>query len=73
MDNPVHIKHEIQAFYGDIKSTESILSYERENFAKTLKNGLGEDIKNYLNNPQKPNHWKGMKIKIKRWFSKYKN
>jgi hypothetical protein len=66
--NKPHLEGEIQAFYGDIKATEDILSYERENYAKTLKNGLGNDIINHLNNPPKPNHWKGFKMRLKRWW-----
>ena len=60
---------QINGFWGDIKMTEEKLSYERENIARALKNGLGEDIKNYLDNPPKPNWFKGMKYKIKRWIN----
>ena len=66
--NDVHLEGEIKAFYGDLKATEDILSYERENLARTLKNGLGEQIKDYLDNPPKPNYWKGLKIRFKRWW-----
>lgn len=69
--NDIHLEGEIKAFYGDIKVTSDILSYERENFARTLKNGLGDDIKSYINNPPKPNYWMGMKIKINRWLKKH--
>lgn len=61
---------EIKAFYGDKKATEDILSYERKKLAKSLKNGLGDDIKQYLTNPPKPNRWNGFKIKLKRWLNK---
>lgn len=67
--NNAHLEGEIKAFYGDIKATEDILSYERENLAKTLKNGLGEEIKNYLENPPKPSYWKGLKLRLKRWWN----
>lgn len=66
--NDVHLEGEIKAFYGDLKATEEILSYERENLARTLKNGLGEDIKEYLTNPPKPNYWNGFKMRLKRWW-----
>lgn len=66
--NNVHLEGEINAFYGDLKATEEILSYERENLARALKNGLGEDIKEYLDNPPKPNYWKGFKMRLKRWW-----
>lgn len=65
--NDIHLEGEIKAFYGDLKATEEILSYERENLAKSLKNGLGEDIKKYLDNPPKPNYWSGLKLRLKRW------
>lgn len=65
-----HLDNEIKGFWGDIKATEEKLSYDRENYARRLKNGLGDDIKAYLNNPPKPNYWKGLKMKIKRWFNK---
>lgn len=67
--NKQHLDGEIKAFYGDLKATEEILSYNRENLAKTLKNGLGEEIKRYLNNPPKPNYWKGFKMRLKRWWA----
>jgi hypothetical protein len=67
--NKQHLDGEIKAFYGDLKATEEILSYNRENLAKTLKNGLGEEIKRYLNNPPKPNYWKGFKMRLKRWWT----
>lgn len=67
--NNAHLDGEIKAFYGDLKATEYILSQSRENLAKTLKNGLGDDIKNYLNNPPKPNYWKGFILKFKRWWN----
>lgn len=66
MDN--NLEREINGFWGDIKATEEKLSYDRENYARTLKNGLGDDIINYLNNPPKPNYWKGLKLKFQRWY-----
>ena len=68
MENTAHLDGEIKGCWGDLKSTERILSSDRENFAKTLKNGLGEDIVNYINNPPKPNKWKGFKMRFKRWW-----
>jgi hypothetical protein len=66
--NKQHLDGEIKAFYGDLKATEDILSHNRESLAKSLKNGLGEDFVNYLNNPPKPNYWKGLKLRLKRWW-----
>lgn len=71
--NNAHLEGEIKGFYGDLKATQETLSYERENLAKTLKNGLGEAMIEYLNNPPKPNRWKGLKMKIKRWWNNRKS
>lgn len=65
------LKNEIEKFWGDVKATEEQLFYERENYAKILKNGMGENIVNYINNPPKPNKWKGFKIKLKRWWNNH--
>lgn len=70
--NDIHLEGEIKAFYGDLKATEDILSYERENLARRLKNGLGEEMKTYINNPPKTNYWIELKFKIKRWWNKIK-
>lgn len=67
-----HMKGEIEAFYGDIKSTNEILKYEQQNFAMMLKSGLGNKIKERLENPPKPNYFKGLKLKLKRWLNKKK-
>lgn len=64
----VHLENEINGFWGDIRATEEKLSYDRENYAKALKNGLGDDIKTYLENPPKPSKWKLLKNKIKKWW-----
>lgn len=66
MDN--NLEREINGFWGDLKATEDKLSYDREDYARRLKNGLGDDIIGYLNNPPKPNYWKGLKMKIQRWY-----
>jgi hypothetical protein len=73
MDNNAHLEGEIKAFYGDIKATEEMLSYERQNLARTFKNGLGDEIHEYLTNPPKPNYWKGFKMKLKRWWQNKKS
>ena len=70
MENNKHLQGEIDGFWGDIKATQELLSYERESFAKTLKNGLGDDIKNYLSKPPKISKWMELKMKIKCWFIK---
>ena len=43
--NNAHLEGEIKAFYGDLKATEEILSYERENLAKSLKMALERILK----------------------------
>lgn len=68
MDNNAHLEGEIKGFYGDLKATQESLSYQRETLAKTFKNGLGEEIRSYLINPPKPNKWKGLKLRLKRWW-----
>lgn len=68
MTNSVHLQSEINGFWGDLKATEEQLSYEQQNYARRLKNGLGDDIINYLNKPPKPNIWKGFKMRFKRWL-----
>ena len=70
MENDKHLQGEIDGFWGDIKATQELLSYERESLAETLKNGLGDDIKKYLKNPPKVSKWKQFKNKIKHWFKK---
>jgi hypothetical protein len=69
----IRLESEIKAFYGDIKATEDILSYDRENIARMLKNGLGDEIKEYINNPPKPNYVKGCMMKLKRWWNNKKS
>ena len=67
MDN-YHLDSEIKAFWGDIKATEDKLSYERKEYAKRLKNGLGEDFINYLNTPPIKSKWCKFKMKILNLF-----
>lgn len=73
MENNKHLESEIKGFWGDIKATEEQLSYERQNYAKTLKNGLGEDIINHLNNPPKMGWWQRLKFRIRYWWYKRKS
>lgn len=70
MENDKHLQGEIDGFWGDIKATQELLSYERESLAESLKNGLGDDIKKYLKNPPKVSKWKQIKMRIKHWFKK---
>ena len=72
-ENKAHLEGEIKGFYDNLKATEETLSYQRENLAKTLKNGAGEAMLSYLTNPPKPNKWKGFKIRFKRWWNNRKS
>ena len=72
MDNNGDLKKEIEQFWGDIKAMQEQLSYERQNYANVLKNGMGKDMVEYINNPPKPNRWKGFKLKLKRWWNNRK-
>ena len=68
MENNNHLQGEINGFWGDLKAIEEQLSYERQNYAEKLKNGLGESIINNLNNPPKPNKLDIFKFKLKKWL-----
>lgn len=73
MENNKHLESEINGFWGDIKATEEQLSYERQNYAKSLKNGLGEDIITYLTNPPKRTWWQRFKYRVNYWRYKRKS
>lgn len=61
MDNDVlRLKNEITA-------KNIMLEVEKENFAKQLKNGLGEEIKNNINKPIKLSWWQRLKVKYTIW------
>ena len=71
MENDKHLQGEIDGFWGDIKATQELLSYERESLAKALKDGLGEEIKKNLLIPKKNNFFEKIKYLFKRIF--YRN
>ena len=64
MENETEILREIKGLRDDEKSGMITISAEKENFAKCLKNGLGEAMIEHLINPPKPSLW----VRIKRWF-----
>lgn len=66
MENEVEILREIKGLRDDEKSGMVTISAEKENFARSLKNGLGEAMIEYLNNPPRPNLW----VRLKRRFRK---
>jgi hypothetical protein len=73
MESDIHLKGEIDAFWGDIKATEEQLSYERQNYARTLKNGLGDDIIKQLNKPPKSKLVQKVKNRIYKFYYKLKS
>lgn len=45
------ITKEIERFWGDVKMSEGVLLSEKEKYATSLKNGVGDDFINHLDNP----------------------
>ena len=68
MESEVELLREIKGFRDDEKSGLVTISAEKENFAKSLKNGLGEAMIEYLNNPPKPSLWTRIKQRFRRKF-----
>jgi hypothetical protein len=68
MENEVEILREIKGLRDDKKSGSIVLSAEKEKFAKSLKNGLGEAMINHLNNPPKPSLWSRLKQRLRKKF-----
>lgn len=66
MENEGDIWREIKGLRDDEKSGMITITTEKENFAKSLKNGLGEAMIEHLINPPKPSKW----VCFKRWFRK---
>ena len=64
---------ELRGLKQDIKVGEREVIREQQNFANSLKNGLGEAMINHLENPPKPNYWTALKIKWNRWKSNKKS
>lgn len=52
---------------NEIESKSVILDVEKENFARQLKNGLGDKIMSGLNNPVKLSWFDRLKIRFSRW------
>lgn len=66
------IRNEINKLKGEIESSNYAIEAEKHNFERMLKNGLAEEMKNYLNNPPKSNLITKLKIKYARWKLKRK-
>jgi hypothetical protein len=67
-DETDDILREIKGLRDDEKSGLITITAEKENFAKSLKNGLGEAMIEYLNNPPKPSLWTRLKRRIRNIF-----
>ena len=67
--NNYGLEAEIRGLKDDEKVSTDYLSIQKENLAKSLKNGDGEDMVKLLKNPPKPNRWLGFKIKFSRWWN----
>lgn len=65
-------KKEVQGLANDIKAKENALEAEKYIFERKLRNGLGQEIINKLNNPEKPSLKLSFKLKIIRWFNTIK-
>lgn len=68
IDN-IELNNELERFYGEKKMNEDILLSEREKFIKALKNGIGEELKEYLENPPKAIYQKSFKMKLKQYYN----
>ena len=64
------IEDEIRGLKADIKAKEEAVAYEQEQFAKALKNGLGEQMINTLSKPSKISRFRAFKIKLAQWLLK---
>lgn len=63
----IELDKEISAFYSEKKAIEETLFYEQQNFANAIKNGIGEELKKYLENPPvKENFWGKIIKKLKK-------
>lgn len=65
----IELDKEISAFYGEKKAIEESLFYEQQKFANAIKNGIGEELKKYLENPPQVKYQKSFKMKLKQWYN----
>lgn len=66
MENEIEVLREIKGLRDEERSGLVTISAEKENFARSLKNGFGEAMVEHLNNPPKPSLFK----RIKKYFKK---
>ena len=60
-------KQEIEKLKGEITAKDFTIEAEKYSFERKLKNGLGNEILNVLNNPPKPSFLTKLKIKYAKW------
>ncbi len=58
---------ELNSLKNEIKAKNIAVEADKYSYELQLLNGLGEEIKNTLNNPPKPSLMTKLKIKIARW------
>ena len=66
------LKYENIKLQQEIELKNNAIEVEKLAFEQELKNGLGEEIKSYLQNPPKPNFWLAIKLKLQRLYLNFK-
>ena len=70
METNNDVLREIQGLKNDQKSGAVVIESEKQKFAKSLKNGLGEAMMMDLINPPKPSRWRRIKTRIRTIFKR---
>lgn len=60
-------KQELKALKSEINGKEQAVEVYKDSYARHLLNDLGNDIKESMKNPSRPNFFLGLKIKFQRW------
>ena len=60
-------KQELNALKNEINGKEQAIEVFKDSYAQHLLNDLGNDIKESMKKPSKPNFFLGLKIKFQRW------
>ena len=63
---------ELNKLKNDMRTSKIALDADKEIFAVKLLNGMGEDMRNELRSPTKPNKMLGFRIKFTRWWYGFK-
>lgn len=61
-------KQELKALKSEINGKEQAVEVYKDSYARHLLNDLGNDIKESMKNPSRPNFFLGLKIKFQRWW-----